>query len=75
MAEVKKASESDGGDFEPKPDILWRQDDLRTSDSLTFKAPDAGEYRLFVYIDDSFGGSATANMPLLVESLATEDPR
>ena len=75
MAEVKKALESDGGDFEPKSDILWRHDDLRTSDSLTFKAPDAGEYRLFVYIDDSFGGSATANMPLLVESLATEDPR
>ena len=74
MAEVEKALESDGGDFEPKPDILWCRNDLRTSDSIAFKAPDAGEYRLFVYINDSFGGSATANMPLLVESLATEDP-
>jgi hypothetical protein len=73
MAEVEKALESDGGDFEPKPDILWCRNDPRTSDSIAFKAPDAGEYRLFVYIDDSFGGSATANMPLLVESLATED--
>ena len=73
MAEVEKALESDGGDFEPKPDILWCRNDLRTSDSIAFKAPDAGEYRLFVYINDSFGGSATANMPLLVESLATED--
>jgi len=73
MAEVGKALESDGGDFEPKPDILWCRDHLKASDSIAFKAPDAGEYRLFVYIDDSFGGSATANMPLLVESLATED--
>lgn len=74
MVEVEKALESDGGDFEPKPDILWCRNDPRTSDSIAFKAPDVGEYRLFVYIDDSFGGSATANMPLLVESLATEDP-
>jgi len=73
MAEVGKALESDGGDFEPKPDILWCRDHLKASDSIAFKAPDAGEYRLFVCIDDSFGGSATANMPLLVESLATED--
>jgi len=73
MAEVEKALESDGGDFEPKPNILWCHNDLKTSDSIAFEAPDTGEYRLFVYIDDSFGGSATANMPLLVESLATED--
>ena len=73
MADVDKALESDGGDIEPKPDILWGRNDLRTSDSIACKAPEAGEYRLFVYINDSFCGSATANMPLLVEALATEE--
>ena len=68
MKEVDKTLQSDGGDFEPTPDIIWHQSDPNTSHKVEFTAPRAGEYRLFVYLDDAFGGSATANMPVLVES-------
>lgn len=68
MREVEKSQESDGGDFEPTPDIVWYQSHGDTSQNVEFEAPKAGEYRLFVYLDDRFGGTATANMPILVES-------
>ena len=68
MKEVEKNQESDGGDFEPTPDIVWHQSQSDKLQRVEFKAPKAGEYRLFVYLDDGFGGSATANMPILVES-------
>ena len=68
MKEVEKSQESDGGDFEPTPDIVWHQSQSDKLQRVEFKAPKAGEYRLFVYLDDGFGGSATANMPVLVES-------
>jgi hypothetical protein len=68
MKEVEKSQESDGGDFEPTPDIVWHQSQSDKLQRVEFKAPKAGEYRLFVYLDDGFGGSATANMPILVES-------
>jgi hypothetical protein len=68
MKEVKKSQESDGGDFEPTPDIVWHQSQSDKLQRVEFEAPEAGEYRLFVYLDDGFGGSATANMPILVES-------
>ena len=63
--------ESDGGDFEPTPAIVWQQSGLSNQQQVAFETPDKGEYRLFVYIDDSYGGTATANMPILVESAGT----
>ncbi|MCS5587301.1 MAG: hypothetical protein NZ697_02295 [Porticoccaceae bacterium] len=68
MKELDRSLESDGGDFEPIPDIVWHQSGPNTSQQVEFKAPNAGEYRLFVYIDNRYGGSATANLPVLVES-------
>ena len=71
MEEVDRNMESDGGDFEPTPAVVWQQSGLSTQQQITFVAPNKGEYRLFVYIDDSHGGTATANMPILVESAGT----
>jgi len=57
---------SDGGDLEARPksvafDIVNQKDG-----ELTFKAPTAGMYRLFVYADDGNGHAATANIPFKV---------
>jgi hypothetical protein len=71
MEEVDRNMESDGGDFEPTPAVVWQQSGLSSQQQITFVAPDKGEYRLFVYIDDLHGGTATANMPILVESAGT----
>jgi hypothetical protein len=71
MEEVDRNMESDGGDFEPTPAIIWQQSGLSSQQQVTFVAPEKGEYRLFVYIDDSHGGTATANMPILIESAGT----
>lgn len=68
MKEVDREQESDGGDFEPTPDIVWQQSNSNSSSEVEFSPPQIGEFRLFVYIDDGYGGSATANMPILVES-------
>ncbi len=70
MAEVDKSVESDGGDFEPVPAIVWRGSSTTNSAEIEFTAPSAGEYRLFVYADDIYGNAATANMPILVESMS-----
>ena len=68
MKEVDRAVESDGGDFEPTPEVIWQQSGSN-SKQVSFKTPDnKGEYRFFVYIDDAYGGTATANIPILVES-------
>jgi len=69
MREVDKDVESDGGDFEPTPEIVWHQSDAQTSNKIQFKAPEAGEYRLYAYVEDKQDGAATANIPILVESL------
>jgi hypothetical protein len=71
MKEVDRNMESDGGDFEPTPAFVWQQSGLSNQQQVAFETPDKGEYRLFVYIDDSYGGTATANMPILVESAGT----
>ena len=73
MEEVDQAAQSDGGDFEPTPAVVWCATPQAASEAISFTAPDAGEYRLFVYIDDSYGGSATANIPILIESQGTGD--
>ena len=70
MKEVDRELESDGGDFEPTPDIVWQQSEKNCS-QIKFKTPNEGEYRLFVYVNNSTNGSATANLPILVESSGT----
>jgi beta-galactosidase/beta-glucuronidase len=68
MKEVDRALQSDGGDFEPTPETVWQQSDSSTLSEVQFSPPETGEFRLFVYVDDCYGGSATANMPILIES-------
>ncbi len=57
----------DGGDLESRPkkveNIIVNQKD----GELTFKSPQSGEYRLFVYADDGNGHAATSNIPFLVK--------
>lgn len=67
MEEVDRDMESDGGDFEPTPAIVWQQCGSSSLKQVTFVVPDKGEYRLFIYVDDCYGGSATANIPILIE--------
>ena len=75
MKEVDRDMESDGGDFEPTPEVIWQQQASVNSQQVVFKAPSKGEYRLFVYINDPNSGTATANMPILVESAGTPQSR
>lgn len=67
MKEVDIAVQSDGGDFEPTPEVIWQKSGPDVGNKIHFKAPVSGEYRLFVYVDDDTNGSATANMPVLVD--------
>jgi hypothetical protein len=67
MREVDRGLESDGGDFEPTPDIVWQKSDSNHGPTTKFSTPHSGEFRLFVYVDDCYGGTATANIPILIE--------
>jgi hypothetical protein len=69
MREVDKDVESDGGDFEPTPEVVWQLSATVASAQIQFVAPDAGEYRLYVYVEDSYGSAATANVPILVAKI------
>ena len=71
LKEVDKKLESDGGDFEPRPETVWHQRGDSSLDRVEFPAPAPGEYRLFVLVVDSHGGAATANLPVLVETATT----
>ena len=71
LKEVDKKLESDGGDFEPRPETVWQQSGNSSLDTVEFPAPAPGEYRLFVLVLDSHGGAATANLPVLVETATT----
>ena len=66
--EVERELESDGGDFEPTPETVWQQSGANTSSEIQFSLTETGEFRLFIYVDDCYGGSATANIPILIES-------
>ena len=70
MKEVDRASESDGGDLEGQPAILWTKK-FHNVNQLIFCAPKPGEYRLFIYVEDPFNGASTANIPLLVVATGT----
>ena len=71
LKEVDKSLESDGGDFEPRPETVWQQMGDSSMDKIEFTAPQPGEYLLFVVVEDSYGGAATANLPVLVETAKT----
>ena len=71
LKEVDKSLESDGGDFEPRPETVWQQSGGSSLNTVEFPAPQPGQYRLFVVVLDSHGGAATANLPVLVETATT----
>jgi len=65
MPEVPIAQQSDGGDFEPRPKTLFKMES--DQHQVKLNAPEnEGEYRLFVYVMDSYNGAATANIPFKV---------
>lgn len=67
LEEVPIEKQSEGGDFEPRPDRVLFHDYGTHNSKFKFKAPKQGEYRLFVYIADPNGHAATANIPFLVK--------
>ena len=58
---------SDGGDLEARPEGVEFKVVNQKDGELTFKAPVAGNYRLFVYANDGHGHAATANIPFMVK--------
>jgi len=66
LPEVPLDQQSDGGDFEPRPQTMLL---LETIDNnYTLAAPEkSGEYRLFVYVFDGYNNAATANIPFYVK--------
>ena len=63
--EVDRASESDGGDFEPTPATVVAGSGAQTR-RFAFTAPPPGEYRLYCQVDNRADASAVANIPFLV---------
>ena len=60
--------ESAGGDFEETPESFPELILENQGDNIVFRAPsEKGAYRLFVYIQDTNKGSATANFPFYVK--------
>ncbi len=57
----------DGGDKEKRPKNINIKQIKNQNGELTFKAPQTGVYRLFVYASDGNGHAATANIPFLVK--------
>lgn len=57
----------DGGDHEERPKSVEFAIVNQKDGELTFKAPAAGIYRLYVYADDGHGHAATANIPFMVK--------
>lgn len=67
LKEVPHENKSDGGDFEQKTDIVMELKNDEFGEELVFTAPEAGEYRLFIYAADGQGHAGTANIPFLVK--------
>lgn len=66
LPEVPLDKQSDGGDYEPRPETLFSEKGVNSS--VTLSAPEnPGEYRLFVYVYDGNNNAATANIPFLVK--------
>lgn len=58
---------SDGGDYEEKPEEIVIDIISQKEGEITFKSPNNGNYRLFVYADDGHGHAATSNIPFEVK--------
>lgn len=71
IPEVAESEQSDGGDFEHRPKTVDTQFQKLSDQEVEFVGPALpGEYRLFVYVSDGQGHSATANIPFLVKGEA-----
>ncbi len=57
----------DGGDEEERPETIEGLIVSQQDNEVTFKAPEKGFYRLFVYVSDGYNHSATANIPFQIE--------
>jgi hypothetical protein len=65
LPEVPLDKQSDGGDFEPRPETIFSKESKENTVIIT--APEkSGEYRLFVYVFDGNNSAATANIPFFV---------
>ncbi|MFP4489236.1 MAG: hypothetical protein ACLFN1_08020, partial [Bacteroidales bacterium] len=62
---MEEATElGDGGDFEPRPDVVETEISHNENGEILFTAPsEKGEYRLFIYIKDKHNHAATVNIP------------
>lgn len=66
LPEVPETMQSDGGDFEQRPQSIMTIESA--GQQITFRAPGSpGEYRLFVYVLDGHNNSATANIPFIID--------
>ena len=65
LPEVPRDQQSDGGDYEPRPETIFSE--TTKENSCVIRAPQKpGEYRLFVYVLDGNNNAATANIPFYV---------
>ena len=68
IPEVPEGKQSDGGDFERRPETVETEYRNLNGTTVEFMAPAVeGAYRLFVYVSDGQGSSGTANLPFLVK--------
>ncbi len=67
IPEVPEGQQSDGGDREGRQKSVETNFKSPLPSEVVFSGPEEeGEYRLFVYVSDGKGHSATANIPFLV---------
>lgn len=57
----------DGGDEEARPEAIEGSIVSQAVGEVLIKAPEAGAYRLFVYVNDGHNHSAAANIPFMVK--------
>jgi hypothetical protein len=66
LQEVPAEKQSEGGDFEPRPETLFSKISKENMVSIpALEKP--GDYRLFVYVLDGHNNAATANIPFFVK--------
>ncbi len=66
IPEVPEEKQSDGGDFEPRPESFLKE--TTEVSNCKLKLPElAGDYRIFVYAFDSKGNAASANIPIFIQ--------